>query len=333
MDDTRGSGGAGGGRARQGRADSGSGVRWEQDVLSHGASGDRTRVVTDEGIEFIVVALGIEGVLGEADADLMLIQEIDAKEGREGDSWDDKERRGGFEGTQVHFKGDAAQDMEVVLVTPRMVPSWGVQGAYVRERRMKSADIRERSAPVSMMAAQRSASITAHARVGVAGSRVLRRRAARVRWQVECWRASRSGVRAGAGSAGSDRAEEAAVKPSGARKIVAEIVTTAVSINFDVFKRVGGRDQAGDVLEADEATRRARLVAGVAGNVLRQVGKEGSDDIMLAQVEKLRVGAAGDGGDSLVEVAFGRGCSWCMEGVDREVEGLEGKLNSLKEGP
>ncbi|KAL8426590.1 hypothetical protein ACSSS7_008075 [Eimeria intestinalis] len=41
------------------------------DILSHGATAKQARVATDEGIEFIAVALENEGVLGEADADLI----------------------------------------------------------------------------------------------------------------------------------------------------------------------------------------------------------------------------------------------------------------------
>ncbi|KAL8428108.1 hypothetical protein ACSSS7_007389 [Eimeria intestinalis] len=46
---------------------------------------------------------------------------------------------------------------------------------------------------------------------------------------------------------------------------------------------VEGDGETSDVFVA-EAIRRARLVAGLAGNVLRQVGKEGNDDIVLAQL-------------------------------------------------
>ncbi|KAL8427065.1 hypothetical protein ACSSS7_007911 [Eimeria intestinalis] len=55
------------------------GFKWrQQDVLSHGESGNQARVVTCEGIEFIAVALEDEGALGKADADLVLVQETDA---------------------------------------------------------------------------------------------------------------------------------------------------------------------------------------------------------------------------------------------------------------
>ncbi|KAL8428423.1 hypothetical protein ACSSS7_007225 [Eimeria intestinalis] len=100
---------------RQSRADPGCGVRREHDVLSHGASGGQARVVTDEGKDFIVVALENEGVLGGADAVLMLIQEIDANEGWERGPWHDKERHGTFEGTQAHSKDDATQNTQFVI--------------------------------------------------------------------------------------------------------------------------------------------------------------------------------------------------------------------------
>ncbi|KAL8431876.1 hypothetical protein ACSSS7_004974 [Eimeria intestinalis] len=51
-----------------------------------GAGQKPARAVTNEGVEFIAVALGNEGVLGEADAYLLPVQEIDADEGRERDA-------------------------------------------------------------------------------------------------------------------------------------------------------------------------------------------------------------------------------------------------------
>ncbi|KAL8430166.1 hypothetical protein ACSSS7_006110 [Eimeria intestinalis] len=275
------------------------------------------------------------------------------------------------------------------------------------------------------MAAQRSSSISAHALVWVAGSLVRGRRAAWAWWQVEGWGVPDGGVGAGEASAVSaragcwaqgkcwtcpatgrhwcwwreslarqNRAEETAVKPSGVGEIVTEIVTTAISVHFNIVEAsardqvssaaagrraetlctatpafrwhwrfvalltfswvrpgrgVDGDGQAGDALEVAEAVPRARLVARVTGDVLRQVSKESSDDLVFAQVRlgagaevsvgvvsfsylhvqvgDLRLGAAGDGGDSLVEVQM------CvdMEGVDRAIESIKGELNSLQE--
>ncbi|KAL8431875.1 hypothetical protein ACSSS7_004973 [Eimeria intestinalis] len=78
---------------------------------------------------------------------------------------------------------------------------------------------------------------------------------------------------------------------------------------------------AADVLEVAEAIRCARLIAGVACDALRQVGSEGSNDLMLAQV---RLGAKG----ARMQLLHGY-----MEGVNRAIEGQEGRLNSLQEGP
>ncbi|KAL8437071.1 hypothetical protein ACSSS7_001218 [Eimeria intestinalis] len=97
-----------------GRADPSGGVRREQDALSHGAIGNQTRVVTDEGIELVAVALEDEGMLGETDTNLVLVQEIDASHSRERDVGHNKERRRGFEWTKAHSKGDTAQDAEAI---------------------------------------------------------------------------------------------------------------------------------------------------------------------------------------------------------------------------
>ncbi|KAL8435022.1 hypothetical protein ACSSS7_002780 [Eimeria intestinalis] len=154
----------------------GCGVRREQDFLSHGASGDEARVVTHEGIEFIAVALENEGVLSEADVDLVLIQEIDAEQGRGRDARHDKERRGGFERTKAHFKGDAAQDTEVVIGGTQ---DWCRPPGF-RGRRARGED--------------------------------------------------------------ENRAGETAVKPGGAGEIVTEVVTTAISVHFNVVE-ASARDQ------------------------------------------------------------------------------------------
>ncbi|KAL8436889.1 hypothetical protein ACSSS7_001391 [Eimeria intestinalis] len=106
-------------------------------------------------------------VLGEAGADHVLTREIDAKQGRERDAWGDKERRGRLKGTKAHFKGDAAEDTEVV-----------------------TGDTQDGA----VLAGQR----------GIPGSRVRGRRAARACWQVEGWGVSGSGVGAGTASAASD---------------------------------------------------------------------------------------------------------------------------------
>ncbi|KAL8429797.1 hypothetical protein ACSSS7_006337 [Eimeria intestinalis] len=114
--------------------------------------------------------------------------------------------------------------------------------------------------------------------------------------------------------------------------------------------------QAGDVWGVAETIRRTRPFAGVAGDVLRQVSKEGSDDVVFAQVggvvsfsdlhvevRDLYVVAAGDGGDTLVEVVFWSALRHLldedgdhmllhddMEGVNRAIESLESELSSLQ---
>ncbi|KAL8424962.1 hypothetical protein ACSSS7_008421 [Eimeria intestinalis] len=95
--------------------------------------------------------------MGEADADLMLVQEIDAKQGREPHACDDKERRGGFEGTQEHFQGDAAHNTEVVIGDTQ-------DGALLERPR------------------------------GITGSRVRGSRGAPAWWQVEGWGVSGAGA-------------------------------------------------------------------------------------------------------------------------------------------
>ncbi|KAL8436894.1 hypothetical protein ACSSS7_001396 [Eimeria intestinalis] len=102
-------------------------------------------------------------------------------------------------------------------------------------------------------------------------------------------------------------------------------------------QNVKGDGQAGNVLEVAEAIRRARLVTGVTGDVLRQTGKEASEDVVFAQV---RLGAEAGAEVSLGVVSF---CdlhveAWMqllhgyMEGVDRAIEGPKNKLDDLQEG-
>ncbi|KAL8427169.1 hypothetical protein ACSSS7_007847 [Eimeria intestinalis] len=361
----------GGREAPDGRR--GCGVRREQDVLRHGASGDQARVVTMRGKSLLLWPSKMRARWGARRTPISCSYRKSTPS-RAGSETFRTTKNGALAltGTRRTSRATRPRMRKSLLVTPGMVPSLGVQGAYVRERRMQSAEIRERperSAPASMMEAQRSPSTNAHARAGVAGSRVRGRRAARAWWQAEgrgvpgagvgaraasavsvrasCW----AGVGAGAARprsrggrlARQNRPEETAVKPRGAGKIVTEIVTMANSVHFNIVE-AGARDQvlsavarrltrllevvdsrrrqsikgdgqAGGELEVAETVCPARLVTGVAGDVLRQVGKKGSSDVMLRRRRSLRWPAcaggrfarerrARDGGDSLVEVIF-----------------------------
>ncbi|KAL8427499.1 hypothetical protein ACSSS7_007697 [Eimeria intestinalis] len=124
-------------------ADPGVPVRREH---CQGANGNQARAVTDEEIEFIAVALENECALGEAGADLLLVQEMEAERGGKQDVRTAK--KAALRAPRRTSRQARPGMHRSLPVTPKVVPFSGVHGAYVREGRMESADNGERSAPL-----------------------------------------------------------------------------------------------------------------------------------------------------------------------------------------